>query len=236
MRIWSRTLLPPAITAALYFIIFGNLIGPRIGDIEGFPYIKYIAPGLIMLSVITSTYTNVTASFFLAKFQRNIEELLISPVPNYLILLGFVAGGIIRGLLVGIIVSLVTLFFTHLEIRHIFITFTVIFLTAALFSLAGFLNGVLARTFDDIEIFPTFVLTPLTYLGGVFYSIKMLPVFWQHLSQANPILYMVNAFRFGMLGASDINVYTALIMIMFCIVILFSICLYLLNKGVGIRT
>ena len=204
MRIWQQTLIPPAITTSLYFIIFGNLIGPRIGDMGGFTYMEFIVPGLILMSVLTSAYANVSSSFFSAKFQRSVEEQLVSPVPNYIILLGYTGGGILRGLLVGLVVTLVSLLFSRLTIHSLSVMVSVSVLTATLFSLAGFLNGLLARNFDDVTIIPNFVLTPLTYLGGVFYSISLLPAVWQWLSHANPILYMVNAFRFGFLGISDI--------------------------------
>jgi ABC-2 type transport system permease protein len=236
MRIWPQTLLPPAITMTLYFIIFGNLIGSRIGQMAGFSYMEFIVPGLIMMSVITSSYANVVSSFFSMKFQRSIEEILIAPVPHYIILLGFVAGGMARGLLVGLIVTLISLFFTGLDIHNPGITLLVIVLTSALFSIAGMINAIFARNFDDISIVPTFVLTPLTYLGGVFYSIKLLPDLWQGVSMANPILYMINAFRFGVLGISDINLTSAFLIIIVFIVILAATTLHLLGRGAGIRT
>jgi ABC-2 type transport system permease protein len=235
LRIWPQTLLPPAITMTLYFIIFGNLIGSKIGEMGGFSYIQYIAPGIIMMSVINNAYSNVASSFFSAKFQNHIEELIVAPVPNYLILAGYVAGGTARGLLVGLIVTLVSLFFTHLNIQHIFITISMVFLSAILFALGGFINAIYARSFDEISIIPTFILTPMTYLGGVFYSISLLPEFWQNISLLNPILYMVNAFRYGMLGSSDIAVEIAFAIIILCIISLTSFALYLLNKGTGIR-
>jgi ABC-2 type transport system permease protein len=234
-RIWMQTLLPPAITMILYFIIFGNLIGSRIGQMDGFDYMKFIVPGLIMMSVITNSYGNVVSSFYSIKFQRSIEELLVSPVPNYVILAGFVAGGMVRGILCGSIVTALSLLFTSLEVQHVFITITVVLLTSALFSIAGFINAIFATKFDDISIIPAFVLTPLTYLGGVFYSIKLLPEFWQHVSMLNPVLYMVNAFRFGILGVSDVSIYAAIAMIVFFVIIFFVVALYLLNKGIGIR-
>ncbi|MDB4303427.1 ABC transporter permease [Desulfosarcina sp.] len=236
MRIWPQTILPPAITMTLYFIIFGNLIGSRIGTMDGFSYMEFIVPGLIMMSVITSSYSNVVSSFFSMKFQHSIEEILIAPVPNYIILAGFVSGGVARGLLVGFIVSIISIIFTGLAINNYFITISVIVMTAILFSLAGMINAVFARNFDDISIIPTFVLTPLTYLGGVFYSIKLLPEFWQNISLSNPILHMVNAFRYGVLGQSDINITYAFIIIFAFIIILASCTLYLLKKGVGIRS
>lgn len=235
MRIWPQTLLPPAITMALYFIIFGKLIGSRIGDMGGFDYIQYIVPGLIMMSVITNSYSNVVSSFFGAKFHRSIEELLISPVSPHTILLGFITGGILRGLAVGFIVSILSLFFTKLDIHHIGITLLVVILTAAVFSLAGFINAVYARNFDDISIVPTFVLTPLTYLGGVFYSIDLLPKFWQDVSLINPILHMVNAFRYGILGVSDINIYIAISFLVAATILLYAASLYLLKTGKGLR-
>jgi ABC-2 type transport system permease protein len=235
MRIWPQTVLPPAITMTLYFVIFGNLIGSRIGSMEGYSYMEFITPGLIMMSVITSSYANVVSSFFSMKFQRSIEEILIAPVPYYIILLGFVTGGVARGLLVGFIVTIISVFFTGLHIEHLLITSAVIVLTAVLFSIAGMINAVFARNFDDISIIPTFVLTPLTYLGGVFYSITLLPEFWQGVSLANPVLYMINAFRYGVLGISDIDILVAFMIILASIVLLGSGTLYLLKQGIGIR-
>ncbi len=235
-RIWLQTILPPAITMALYFVIFGKLIGSQISKIDGFDYIEYIVPGLILMSVITNSYANVVSSFFSAKFQRHIEEMLISPTPNYIILIGFVTGGVLRGLTVGCVVTLVSFVFVDLQIHSIPITLLVVILTSTLFSLAGFVNAIYARSFDDISVIPSFVLTPLTYLGGVFYTINMLPDIWQSISLANPILYMVNAFRFGLLGVSDIDVTLAFAIVIVFTLVLFSFCLYLLDKGVGIRT
>ena len=235
-RIWVQTLIPPAITMTLYFIIFGNLVGSRIGDMGGFKYMDYIVPGLIMMSVITNSYGNVVSSFFGTKFQRNIEELLVAPVPNWIILLGYVIGGVARGLAVGFMVTLLSLFFTDLEIAHPLITISIVLLTAVVFALGGFINAVYANTFDDISIVPTFILTPLTYLGGVFYSISLLPEVWQWVSQLNPILYMVNTFRFGILGVSDINVGFAYAMIFGFIVVLSGVSMHLLNTGRGIRS
>ncbi len=236
MRIWPQTLLPPAITMTLYFAIFGNLIGSRIGQMGGFSYMEYIVPGLIMMSIITNSYANVSASFYSAKFQHNVQELLVSPTPNWIILMGYVVGGVTRGLLVGLMVTLLSLFFTNMNLENLFITILVVFLTAVLFSLGGFVNAVYAKSFDDISIIPTFVLVPLTYLGGVFYSIDLLPPFWQNMTLLNPVLYMVNAFRFGVLGVSDINVAYALVIIITFIVVLFAYALRLLNRGHGIRS
>ncbi|MGB5209584.1 MAG: ABC transporter permease [Gammaproteobacteria bacterium] len=235
VRIWVQTLVPPAITMSLYFVIFGNLIGSRIGQMDGFGYMQYIAPGLIMMSVITNSYGNVVSSFFGAKFARHIEEMLVSPMPESLILIGHVAGGVVRGLLVGLLVTLIALFFTDLTPVYPFVTVSVVFLTAVVFSLAGFINAVFARKFDDISIVPTFVLTPLTYLGGVFYSIRLLPEFWQQVSLANPILYMVNAFRYGILGVSDISLGRAYLIIFVFIILLYTLALTLLKRGIGTR-
>lgn len=236
LRIWVQTILPPMITTALYFIIFGNLIGSQIDDMKGYTYIDFIVPGLILMSVITNSYANVVSSFFSSKFQRNVEEMLVSPLPNYVILLGYTSGGVARGLIVGFAVTLVSTIFSDLHMHDLLMYMSMMILTAIMFSLAGFINAVYAKTFDDISIIPTFVLTPLTYLGGVFYTISMLPEFWQNVSLFNPILHMINAFRFGMLGVSDLNtLYSYLIVIGFCIG-LFSYCMYLLNKGYGIRT
>jgi ABC-2 type transport system permease protein len=235
LRIWIQTVVPPAITMTLYFIIFGNLIGRRIGTMNGFDYMQYIAPGLIMMSVITNSYANVVSSFFGAKFGRHLEEMLISPMSNATIICGHVAGGVLRGMMVGLLVTAIALFFTNLDVRHPFITISIVLLASIVFSLAGFINAVFAKKFDDISIVPTFVLTPLTYLGGVFYSISLLPEFWQKVSLANPILYMVNAFRYGILGTSDISIGTAYAILIGFVVLLFIACLQLMNRGTGIR-
>lgn len=234
-RIWVQTLLPPAITMALYFVIFGKLIGSRIGEMGGFDYIQFVVPGLIMMAVLTNSYSNVTSSFFSAKFQRSIEEILVSPTPNYIILLGYCIGGVARGLAVGVMVTLLALFFTELPIHSWIITVSIVTLTAMLFALAGFINAVYANTFDDISIVPTFVLTPLTYLGGVFFSIDLLAPFWQGLAKLNPILYMVNTFRYGMLGISDVNITGAIVGLVVCVVALFVIALHLLKTGKRLR-
>ena len=234
-RIWVQTIIPPVITVALYFIIFGNLIGQRIGEMDGMTYINFIMPGLIMMSIITNSYANMVSSFYGAKFSRHIEEMLVSPIPNVVILLGFLTGGIARGLAVGLAVTLVSLLFTRFEVYNLFIVFSIAILTALLFSLAGLINGVYAKSFDDISIIPTFILTPLTYLGGIFYSIQLLPEFWQQASLGNPILYMINSFRYGFLGVSDIDLGIAFSVIIFFIVVLFSISMALLNRGTGIR-
>ena len=234
-RIWIQTILPAMITTALYFVIFGNLIGRQIGDMDGFRYIDYIIPGLILMSVITNSYANVVSSFFGAKFQRHIEEMLVSPVPNYIILLGFISGGVARGISCGIAVTIVAMFFSNMEIHSVIVVITIAVLTAVLFSLAGFINAVFANSFDDISIVPTFVLTPLTYLGGIFYTISVLPDFWQKVSLVNPILYMVNAFRYGVLGTSDIKLIYSYGIILLFISALFGFSLYLLEKGHGIR-
>lgn len=236
MRIWVQTLVPPAITMTLYFVIFGALVGSRIGDMGGFSYMEFIVPGLIMMSVITNSYSNVASSFFSAKFQRNVEELLVAPVPNYIIVLGYVGGGVARGILVGLIVSLLSLFFVDIKVHHLFILMSTVVLTATLFSLAGLINAIYAKTFDDISIIPTFVLTPLTYLGGVFYSLSLLPQFWQYVSQINPIVYMVNAFRYGFLGVTDVNLVFAFSVIIGFILVFFSFAMYLINKGTGLRS
>jgi ABC-2 type transport system permease protein len=234
-RIWVQTLLPPAITISLYFIIFGTLIGPRIGKMSGFSYIEFVVPGLIMMSVITNSYSNVVSSFFSSKFQHSIEELLVSPVPLWVILIGFVLGGVTRGLMVGFIVTLVSLFFTDLQISHLAVTLGIVVMTAVMFSLAGFINAIFAQNFDDISIVPTFVLTPLTYLGGVFYSISLLPEFWQTVSMANPVLYLVNAFRYGLLGVSDIDIGWAFVMAGAVSVTLFFVALHQLQHGSRLR-
>ena len=235
LRIWPQTLIPSIITTCLYFLIFGNLIGERIGKIGDFDYMTFIVPGLIMMSVITNSYMNVVSSFFGNKFQKNVEEILIAPVSNWIILVGYCSGGLFRGLALGFLVTIVSLFFTELTIHNLPLVIIVVTLTSSLFSLAGFFNAIFAKKFDDIGIFTTFVLSPLTYLGGVFYSIDMLPAFWRTVSLFNPILYMVDAFRHGFLGISDINIYIALSILVVCIVALFAVCLYLLKIGYGLR-
>ena len=237
MRIWTQTLIPPAITMTLYFVIFGKLIGSKIGTIEGgFSYMQYIVPGLVMMSIITNSYGNISSSFFGAKFSRAVEEMLVSPMPNWVILLGYVTGAVTRGLVVGVLVLLIALFFTSLHVMHPLITFFSVLLGATIFSLAGFVNAVYAKKFDDIALVPTFVLTPLTYLGGVFYSVNMLGEPWQAISRANPILYMVNAFRFGVLGISDVNVGVAFVVMLGFVVALSIVALQLLKRGVGLRS
>ena len=235
-RIWVQTLVPPVITMTLYFIVFGTFIGSQLSGIKGFEYMAFIAPGLIMMSIITNSYTNTVSSFFSTKFQKNIEELLVSPTPNWVIVLGYVSGGVVRGLSVGFLVSMVSLVFIRLPLYNIVYTALFAFLTSFVFALAGMINGIFAQKFDDISIIPTFVITPLTYLGGVFYSISLLPDFWKMISKANPIIYMIDGFRYGFLGISDMRVTTGLGMLLFFAVVLFSINLYLLKKGTGIRT
>ena len=235
-RIWLQTLVPPAITIGLYFVIFGNLVGRRIGEMGGFQYMEFIIPGLIMMSVIQNSYSNVVSSFFSQKFQKTVEEMLVAPIPNYIILAGLIVGGMCRGLAVGAIVTVMSLLFTDLNIQHPLLTVLIIILTSAVFSLAGFINAVFANSFDDISIIPTFVLTPLIYLGGVFYSVQLLPTFWQFVSGLNPIFYMVNAFRYGFLGASDVSVTWAFIILGVFTVGLYIGCIWLLRSGKGIRT
>ncbi len=235
MRIWQQTLLPPAITMTLYFIIFGSLIGSRIGEMSGISYMSFIMPGLIMMSVINNAYSNVSSSFFSNKFQRSVEELLVAPLPNSVILGGFVFGGVARGLMTGIIVTGVALFFTDVTVFNFWVLTSVVFLSSVLFSLAGFINALYANKFDDISIVPTFLLTPLSYLGGVFFSTDLLPSHWQLISQFNPILYMVNGFRYGMLGVSDVSLVTCYTILISIILILFFISMRLLNRGKGIR-
>ncbi len=235
VRIWGQTIVPPAITAALYFIIFGSLIGRRIGDMGGYTYIQYIAPGLIMMSVITNSYGNVVSSFFGAKFGKHVEELLVSPLPNWLIVAGYISGGIVRGLMVGAVVTIVTLIFTRLHVHDFLVLFSAVLLSSAVFALAGMVNAIFAKNFDQISFIPTFILTPLTYLGGVFYTIRLLPDWAQTISHGNPILYMVNAFRFGFLGVSDVDVRLAYGIMLAAVVILYVFCVNLLDRGVGTR-
>jgi ABC-2 type transport system permease protein len=235
IRIWAQTIVPSAITSALYFVIFGSLIGSRVGLMDGVPYMQYIAPGLIMMSVITNSYGNVVSSFFGAKFGKHVEELLVAPLPNWIIVLGYVGGGLLRGLLVGTAVTIVSLIFTHLALHHLFVIFAAVVLTSIVFSLGGFINAQFAKNFDQVNWIPTFVLTPLTYFGGVFYSISLLPEWARHLSYANPILHMVNAFRYGFLGTSDVNVYAAFGIMILSAAVLFGVALFFMNRGTGMR-
>ena len=235
-RIWMQTIVPPAVSMTLYFIIFGSLIGPRIGKMNGIDYMSFICPGIIMMAIINNSYSNVVSSFFSAKFQRHIEEILVAPVSNITILAGYVTGGMARGLSVGFVVTVIALFFTDLVVYNYFIVFSVVLLTSILFSIAGLINAIYAKKFDDISIIPTFVLTPLIYLGGIFYSISLLPEFWQGVSKFNPILYMVNAFRYGLLGVSDINIIYAFSIISIFIIVLSSYAMILLNRGTGIKS
>ncbi|PUW17872.1 ABC transporter permease [Cronobacter sakazakii] len=235
-RIWVQTLVPPVIIMTLYFIIFGNLIGSRIGEMHGFTYMQFIVPGLIMMAVITNSYANVASSFFSAKFQRNIEELLVAPVPTHVIIAGYVGGGVARGLCVGILVTAVSLFFVPFQVHSwLFVALTLL-MTAILFSLAGLLNAVFAKTFDDISLIPTFVLTPLTYLGGVFYSLTLLPPFWQALSHLNPIVYMISGFRFGFLGITDVPLLFTVAVLACFIIAFYLLCWYLISRGRGLRS
>lgn len=234
-RIWVQTLLPPVITMSLYFVIFGKLIGSRIGTMDGIPYMHFVVPGLIMMAVLTNSYSNVSSSFFSAKFQRSIEEILVSPTPNVIILLGYCLGGMARGLCVGVLVMLVALFFTDIVVHSPWLMVLVVLMTSLFFSLAGFINAIYANTFDDISIVPTFVLTPLTYLGGVFYSVDLLPEFWRWVSQLNPILHMVEAFRYGMLGSSGGKVWVAVAGLLVATLALFAVSLYLLKHSKSLR-
>ena len=235
-RIWTQTLLPSAITQVLYFVIFGSFIGSQIGSIDGISYMAFLIPGLVMMAVISNAFTNVVSSFFGAKFQRNIEELMVSPTPNWVILAGFVAGGVVRAILVGAIVLAVSIFFVRPEISNIFIVLAFALLTAILFALAGFTNSLFAKSFDDISIVPNFVLTPLTYLGGVFYSIKNLPPVWQTISRFNPIVYMIDGFRYGFYGRSDVNVGISFLVLIVAVAGLWILNIYLLRRGAGLRS
>ena len=235
LRIWGQTIVPSAVTAALYFVIFGSLIGSRIGQMDGVDYMQYIAPGLIMMAVITNAYANVSSSFFGAKFQRFLEEISVSPQPNWIIVAGYVGGGVLRGLLVGLAVTVISLIFTHLPVHHLLVTLVAVLLTAVVFSLAGFINGVFAKNFDQVNWIPTFILTPLTYFGGVFYSINLLPEWARTLSFANPVLHMVNAFRYGFLGRSDVHVGLAFGIMALAALALFGVALWLMERGTGLR-
>jgi ABC-2 type transport system permease protein len=235
IRIWGQTLLPPAVTTTLYFVIFGSLIGRRIGAMGGFDYRAYIAPGLIMMQIIQNSYGNVVSSFFGAKFGKHVEELMVSPLPNWIIVAGYITGGMVRGLLVGGVVTIVSLTFASLTAHHLMAIIAAAVLTSAVFSLCGFINAIFARNFDQVNWIPVFVLTPLTYFGGVFYSVTLLPVWAQKVSLVNPILHMVNAFRYGFLGTSDVHVEYAFALMGVLAAGLFALAVALLNRGVGTR-
>lgn len=236
MRIWIQTLVPPVVTTSLYFIIFGNFIGGRVGDMGGFSFMQFIVPGLIMQSVITNSYSNVSSSFFSQKFQKNIEELLVAPVPTAIIMAGFLIGGMARGLLAGTFVTIISLLFVPINVASWWVVFATVLMTSLLFSLAGLLNGLFAKSFDDVSIIPTFVLTPLTYLGGVFYSITLLPPVWRFISRFNPIVYMISGFRYGFLGAGDMALWASMVVLVVFIVVLFVFCYRLIEKGRGLRS
>jgi ABC-2 type transport system permease protein len=235
IRIWGQTIVPSAVTATLYFVIFGSLIGRRVGAMGGFDYMQYIAPGLIMMAVITNSYANVVSSFFGAKFGKHLEEMLVSPLPSWVIVSGYMAGGVLRGLLVGSGVTIVSLLFTHLHVQHVFVVLAAVLLTSITFSLGGFLNALYAKNFDQVNWIPTFILTPLTYFGGVFYSVSLLPAWARTVSFANPILHMVNAFRFGFLGVSDVDIWVAFSLMIGAAVVLFATAVMLMERGSGIR-
>jgi ABC-2 type transport system permease protein len=235
IRIWGQTIIPSVVTATLYFVIFGSLIGRRVGVMGGFDYLQYIAPGLIMMSVINNSYANVVSSFFGAKFGKHVEEMLVSPLPSWIIVSGYAAGGLLRGLLVGAAVTAVSLFFTHLHVHHVLIIIAAVVLTSLAFSLGGFFNAMFAKNFDQVNFIPVFVLTPLTYFGGVFYSITLLPDWARKLSYVNPILYMVNAFRYGFLGICDINIWIAFALMIAAAVALFTANVLMMNRGIGTR-
>jgi ABC-2 type transport system permease protein len=234
-RLWGQTIIPPLITTSLYFIIFGNLIGSQISSIKGFSFVQFITPGLVMMAIITSAYMNVCSSFYIAKFQRSIEEILVSPTSNHVIILGYIMGGILRSLLIGTLILFISLFFTKLTMHSVgyFVLFSLF--TAVLFSLAGLINAIFANSFDDIAIIPTFILTPLSYLGGIFYSIEQLSPFWQNVSKLNPIFYLINGLRYSVLGVSDVSVAFSVNMLLVSLVILYLANLYLLNKGIGLK-
>ncbi len=235
IRIWSQTLLPPVITTSLYFAIFGTFIGSQVKAVNGMSYIAFIVPGIVMMSLITSAYMNTVSTFYFAKWQRTIDEQLVSPMPMWTIIAGFVTGGLMRAGLVGVLVVATSLFFTHLVLFNVLVIFGAAFLTALLFAFAGLVNGIFAKSFDAISIVPTFVLTPLTYLGGVFYSIEQLPPFFRTLSLFNPILYMVNAFRYGFLGVTDVSIAVCFAVMGGLTIVFFLLTLFLFIRGAGLK-
>ncbi|HIF36340.1 MAG TPA: ABC transporter permease, partial [Candidatus Thioglobus sp.] len=235
-RIWVQTIVPPVITTSLYLLIFGGLMGGRIGQMQGIDYLHFIVPGIILMTVIMQSYANTVSSFFMTKYNNSFEELLVSTTPNWVILIGFVSGGIARGFFVGLAVTFTISFFVEIQTYNLLIIAVTFLLTSVMFSLAGFINAVFARTFDDISIVPNFVLLPLTYLGGMFYSIDILPSFWRSLSAFNPIYYMMDAFRLGFLGIGSVELWKAFLVPVIMIVILALIANALLGRGVSIKT
>jgi ABC-2 type transport system permease protein len=235
-RIWVQTIIPPVITTSLYLLIFGGLMGGRIGQMQGIDYLHFIVPGIILMTVIMQSYANTVSSFFMTKYNNSFEELLVSTTPNWVILMGFVSGGIARGFFVGLAVTFTISFFVEIQTYNLLIIAVTFLLTSVMFSLAGFINAVFARTFDDISIVPNFVLLPLTYLGGMFYSIDILPSFWRSVSAFNPIYYMMDAFRLGFLGIGSVELWKAFLVPVIMIVILALIANALLGRGVSIKT
>ena len=236
LRIWPQTIMPPAITTTLYFIIFGKLVGSQIKPLYGFTYMQFIVPGLVLMQVVINAYVNASSSFFGAKFQRYIEELLVSPTPNVIILLGYVTGGLVRACIVASIVITIALLFTHLEIQHPGLMIFTIVMLAIFFSIAGVINAIFAYTFDDVSWVPSFVLTPLTYLGGVFFSIKMLPSLWQKIALLNPVLYLIDLFRYSVLGVQEASITVALTILFMMTFGLFFYALHLLAKSPRLRS
>ncbi len=236
LRIWSQTLLPPVINQSLYFIVFGSFIGSQVSDINGVSYMAFLVPGLVMMSVINSSFSNVVSSFFGNKFQRSIEELMVSPTPNSVIIAGYASGGVLRGIIVGTLVFMISFAFVRPNVEHLLIVILFVFLTALVFALGGLVNGIFAKKFDDVSIFSTFILTPLTYFGGVFYSIRDLPIFWQNISKANPILYMIDGFRYGFYGQSDFDIRLSISLLIAFTIILVALNAHLLKKGLGMRS
>jgi ABC-2 type transport system permease protein len=237
-RIWPQTLLPSVVTSVLYFLVFGTVLGSRIGEMQGVDYMTFVVPGLVMLGVVTTSYANTSFTFFSSKFfARSIDEILVSPTPPWLLIAGFTAGGVVRGMLVGLSVLLVSLFFTglSLSIHSLEVIFIFALLTSLIFSLAGLVNGIYAKSIDGINIVPTFVLTPLVYLGGIFYSVQSLPAWWQNITYANPLFYLVNGFRYGFLGITDVSLITSASMLVTFAAILVGINWYLVRTGLGLK-
>ena len=234
-RIWKQTILPSVVTSTLYFLIFWTFIGSQIKEVSGVPYIDFLVPGFIMMSLITASYANVSSSFFGAKFQKSIEEILTAPIPGYIVIFGYVLGGIVRWLIISVIIYIVSLFFTHVPISDIFITSLFILFTSSLFSLLGLFNAFFAKSFDDVNLIPTFIITPMIYLWWVFYSLSVLPPFWQYVSMLNPIYYMINGLRYGFLWVTEVNPYLSLTAIIICNIVLFLVNKRMYEIGYGLK-
>ena len=232
VRIWIQTILPPMIVAFLYLLIFGFVVGSRVGQMAGQDYVHYLVPGVILMSAIMHAYSNTVSSFYLTKFNRSIEEILVSPIPDWLIIAGFVTGGIVRGIAVGLAVFMVAWLVVGFALPNLVIFSLILLLTTTLFSIAGFINAIFAKSFDDITIVPNFILMPLTYLGGMFYDVRILPEFWQNVTQINPIFYMIDGFKVAFFGSASIPIIVSIAILLAMIIALFLLAVFLMQRHI----